>query len=95
MLLLLATFNYMNISIATVATRLKEIGIRKVLGGQRTEIMQQFLTENFLLCLIAVVLGFFIAYLFFMPWLNRSPCFQNPFFVFIYATNMILIFCLH
>ncbi|MBK7649602.1 MAG: hypothetical protein IPJ20_01100 [Flammeovirgaceae bacterium] len=47
MLLLLATFNYMNISIATVATRLKEIGIRKVIGGQRKEIMQQFLTENF------------------------------------------------
>jgi hypothetical protein len=91
MLLLLATFNYMNISIATVATRLKEIGIRKVIGGQRTEIMQQFLTENFLLCLIAVVLGFFISYLFFMPWLNALVAFKIP-FSFSSATNMILFF---
>lgn len=91
MLLLLATFNYMNISIATVTTRLKEIGIRKVIGGQRNEIMQQFLTENFLLCLIAVVLGFFISYLFFMPWLNTLLAFKIP-FSFSSATNMILFF---
>ncbi|MBP9926287.1 MAG: ABC transporter permease [Cyclobacteriaceae bacterium] len=91
MLLLLATFNYMNISIATVTTRLKEIGIRKVLGGQRTEIMQQFLTENFLLCLIAVVIGFLIANLFFMPWLNTLLAFKIP-FSFSSTTNMILFF---
>lgn len=79
MLLLLACFNYMNISIATVATRLKEIGIRKVIGGQRKEILQQFVTENFLLCAIAIAIGFLLSYFLFMPWLNALLAYKIPF----------------
>lgn len=78
-LLLLACFNYMNISIATVATRLKEIGIRKVIGGQRKEILQQFVTENFLLCAFAISVGFLISYFLFMPWLNALLAYKIPF----------------
>lgn len=70
MLLLLACFNYMNISVATVTTRLKEIGIRKVVGGRRKEIIMQFLTENLVLCFGSMVFGVLLAYLFFMPGLN-------------------------
>ncbi len=69
-LLILASLNYMNVSIATVATRLKEIGIRKVIGGQKREIIHQFLTENFLMCSLALLLGCLISYLFFLPGFN-------------------------
>ena len=70
MLLLLACFNYMNISVTTVTTRLKEIGIRKVVGGRRKELIMQFLTENLVLCMGSMILGVLMAYLFFMPGLS-------------------------
>lgn len=79
MLLLLACFNYMNIAVATITTRLKEIGIRKVIGGNRKEIVQQFLTENLVLCLFATGMGLFISYFFFMPWLNNLVAYAIPF----------------
>lgn len=69
-LLILASLNYMNVSIATVTTRLKEIGIRKVIGGRKQEIIHQFLTENFLMCSLAMVVGCVLSYLFFLPGFN-------------------------
>ncbi len=79
LLLLLASFNYMNVSIATVATRLKEIGIRKVIGGQKKEIIQQFLVENFILCAISMALGCMLAYVFFLPGFNSLYPLTIPF----------------
>jgi putative ABC transport system permease protein len=79
MLLLLACFNYMNVAVATVTTRLKEIGIRKAIGSQRKEIIQQFLTENFLLCSISIGLGGVMAAAFFLPGFNSLFPFTIPF----------------
>lgn len=70
LLVLLACFNYMNVSVASVSIRLKEIGIRKVVGSGKKEIIQQFLTENLLLCFIALVLGTGLAYFFLVPGFN-------------------------
>lgn len=70
LLLLLACFNYMNIAVASAAKRLKEIAMRKVMGSNRTHIIYQFLTENFILCLIALVLGILLSYYFFLPGFN-------------------------
>ncbi len=56
-LVLLACFNYMNVAVASVINRLKEIGIRKVIGGGRKEIIQQFLVENTVLCALALGIG--------------------------------------
>ncbi len=81
MLLLLACFNYMNVAVATVTTRLKEIGIRKAIGSQRKEIIQQFLTENFLLCFISIGLGGILAAAFFLPGFNSLFPFTIPFAV--------------
>lgn len=69
-LLILASLNYMNVAVATVSTRLKEIGIRKVVGGQKREIIHQFLTENFLMCFLALLIGYLCAYFFFLPGFN-------------------------
>ena len=78
-LLILASLNYMNVSIATVATRLKEIGIRKVIGGQKRQIIYQFLTENFLMCSLSLGLGCLIAYLFLLPGFNSLYPVNLPF----------------
>lgn len=69
-LVLLACFNYMNVAVASVSTRLKEIGIRKVTGGSRKDIVYQFLIENIVLCALAIVVGTAIAYFFLVPGFN-------------------------
>ncbi|HNP17826.1 MAG TPA: ABC transporter permease [Fulvivirga sp.] len=66
LLLLLACFNFTNTSIAISGTRLKEIGLRKVMGGLRSQLIRQFLVENILLCLMAMIIGLIIAE-FFVP----------------------------
>ena len=49
-LLLLACFNFTNTSIAISGKRLKEIGIRKTMGGVRGQLIFQFLSESMVLC---------------------------------------------
>jgi len=66
--LLLVYFNYMNIAIASASARLKEIGVRKVMGSSRQQIIIQFILENFILCTIAVAIGLGLAKFIFLPW---------------------------
>jgi putative ABC transport system permease protein len=52
-ILLIACINFVNLTVARSVKRAKEIGIRKVIGGTRKQLMIQFLSESFILCLIA------------------------------------------
>lgn len=69
--LLLVYFNYMNIAIASASTRLKEIGVRKVMGSSRKQIIYQFILENIVLCTIAIIVGLFLAKYIFLPWFSQ------------------------
>ena len=60
-LLLLACFNYINTTIAVSNKRLKEIGIKKVVGSSRTGLIFQFIGENFLICIIALMVSLFFG----------------------------------
>jgi len=55
--LLIACINFINLTVSRSIKRAKEIGIRKVIGGTRTQLRIQFLTESFMLCLIAFILA--------------------------------------
>ena len=57
LLLLLACFNFANTSIAIANRRIKEIGIRKVLGSNKRQLVAQFLGENMILTLLAMIVG--------------------------------------
>lgn len=69
-ILLIACINYMNLSTARSVLRSKEIGIRKVVGAQRKEIITQFLSESVLLTAMALVLAIIITWLT-LPLLNE------------------------
>ncbi len=66
LILLIACFNFTNTSIAIANRRVKEIGIRKVLGSNRKQLILQFLGENTLLVLMALFAGLLMA-AFFVP----------------------------
>jgi putative ABC transport system permease protein len=53
-ILLIAGVNFVNISTAQAITRAREVGVRKTLGSQRTELMVQFLLESILLSFLAL-----------------------------------------
>jgi ABC-type antimicrobial peptide transport system permease subunit len=61
LILLLACFNFTNTSIAISSNRLKEIGVRKVMGGQRYQLVFQFLSENIMLCFFSLLVGLAMA----------------------------------
>lgn len=89
LLLLLACFNFTNTSIAISSRRLKEIGIRKVMGGMRQQLIAQFLGENLILCFLGLLAGLLIAewlvpaYDSLWPWLELNLSYtENAGFLF-------------
>jgi ABC-type lipoprotein release transport system permease subunit len=60
LILLPACFNYASMSISRALKRMKEIGMRKVMGGQRRQIVFQFVLETVIVCLIALMASFYI-----------------------------------
>lgn len=67
--LLLACINFMNLSTARSEKRAKEVGIRKAIGSQRGQLIQQFFGETLLVAGIAGILGLVIVF-FSLPWFN-------------------------
>lgn len=60
-ILLIACINFVNLTVARSLKRAKEIGIRKVVGGSRKQLIIQFLGESFILCLIAFAMALLIV----------------------------------
>jgi putative ABC transport system permease protein len=63
-ILLLAAINYVNMATARSARRAREVGIRKVAGAHRGQLMLQFITESVLMALIALVIAIALVQLF-------------------------------
>jgi ABC-type antimicrobial peptide transport system permease subunit len=60
-ILLIACFNFANTSRATFSNRLKEIGLRKTFGGQRKQLVTQFMFETFIICFMAILMSLAFA----------------------------------
>ena len=70
LILLIACVNFMNLSTARSANRAKEVGIRKVAGSTKTNLVMQFLTESVLVSFFSLVLALGIAVLL-VPMFNQ------------------------
>ena len=60
-IILIAAINYINLATAKASVRAKEIGVRKVAGAFRSSLINQFLTESVITCLIASLLAVVMA----------------------------------
>ena len=69
-ILLIACVNFMNLSTARSANRAKEVGVRKVLGSFKQDLVRQFLMESMLVSFIALLLALLIAWLL-LPYFNQ------------------------
>jgi putative ABC transport system permease protein len=61
-IIVIAWVNYINLSTARSTERAKEVGVRKVIGAEKSQLIRQFLTESFLINFFALILG--IAFMF-------------------------------
>lgn len=62
-ILALACINFMNLSTARSAGRAKEVGVRKVMGAYRGQLINQFLSEAFLITLVSIVIAYALSFL--------------------------------
>jgi putative ABC transport system permease protein len=69
-ILLIACINFMNLSTACSANRAKEVGVRKVLGGLKNNLIAQFLIESLVACFLSFVIAMVIAALL-LPLFNQ------------------------
>lgn len=56
-ILLMAIVNFVNLSVSRASSRMKEIGVRKALGGRRKQLIWQFLLESGMLVMVAAIAG--------------------------------------
>jgi putative ABC transport system permease protein len=82
--LLIACINFMNLATARSAARAREVGLRKVVGASRPQLIRQFLAESTLLSVLAMLLSLAMVELA-LPWFNgfvekdlRMNYFDNP-----------------
>ena len=82
--LCIACINFINLSTARASTRAREVGIKKVVGSQKSSLITQFLTESVLLTLFALIAAIFLVYIL-LPEFNNLiegnlsfDLFENP-----------------
>jgi putative ABC transport system permease protein len=68
--LLIACINFMNLSTARSSQRAKEVGVRKVMGSERSQLMLQFFAECILISIIALIIGLLLVVLL-LPFFNE------------------------
>jgi len=86
-ILLIAAINYMNMATARSTKRAREVGIRKVAGALKGQLIRQFLGESLILSYISLLIAAFLVYVF-LPDFNMlsgktvtSAIFTNPVFI--------------
>lgn len=69
-ILLIACFNYVNLATARASRRVREVGLRKVLGAERRTLIMQFLAESVIISFVSMLLGLLLVNLL-LPFFNN------------------------
>jgi putative ABC transport system permease protein len=77
-MLIIACINYMNLATARSTSRAKEVGLRKVMGSQRYQLMVQFLAESVIVAFVSLIISIALIYAF-LPQFNELANKQLPF----------------
>jgi putative ABC transport system permease protein len=97
LILLVACINFITLSIGRSTTRAMEVGVRKVLGAERRQLIWQFWSEAFVLTLISIIIGFGLSLAFLKPFntvANRELTMQFDGLFFLFAFGMIALIAL-
>lgn len=86
-IVLIACFNFVNLSTARATKRAKEVGMRKVVGAARQQLIGQFLSESIMIAIIALVLAIGLSFIV-LGWLND---FTGKQMTLNFATNWMLL----
>ncbi len=70
-LILISLVNFINLKTAGSSKRVKEVGVRKTIGASRMQLMGQFVSEAFLLCMVSLVLAIVLMENFLLPFANN------------------------
>ncbi|HUZ58539.1 MAG TPA: ABC transporter permease [Hanamia sp.] len=87
-ILLLACVNFTNLSTARAVKRAREVGIRKVMGSLKKQLIIQFLTESVLLTFLSMLIAFGLLFLL-LPYFNQVATREIPFSFFISYQSML------
>lgn len=90
LILAIACINFMNLAIARSAERAKEVGLRKVMGSFKQQLIAQFLTESFVLSIIGVALAVVVIQLT-LPFFNNLTGKQLMFPISIMSISVLLL----
>lgn len=96
-ILIMAGVNFTNLSLAYSSKRMKEFGLRKIIGANKNMLIRQFLSESVLMVLFSLLLAFVIVNTF-LPWFNQivnrelffKQIFDIEFLAFILSVSLIL-----
>ncbi|UCE22002.1 MAG: ABC transporter permease, partial [Candidatus Aminicenantes bacterium] len=94
LVLVIACFNFMNLSTSRYLDRMKEIGIRKVVGANRKQLIRQFLTESLLVTTVSMAFGvllFNILYSSLYSYLGAPFSFSVSHFQSLYAIVVLMV----
>jgi putative ABC transport system permease protein len=69
-ILLISCINFINLTISQLLGRMREIGVRKVMGSKKNQLVFQFMTESLIVCSVSVLLGLIVTY-FMLPVINN------------------------
>jgi len=87
-ILLLACVNFTNLSTARAVKRAREVGIRKVLGSLKKQLIIQFLTESVVLTFLSMIIAFGLLSLL-LPYFNQLADRQIPFSIFVSSQSIL------
>lgn len=92
-IIVISSFNFINLSTAQAALRVKEIGVKKIIGSTRSTIVVQVLTETFLQCCIALTISLILLFVS-LPVINSYVGVNMDFYHLLGGYNILCIFAL-